>query len=187
MRQERRNKRSGIQQGQSRARGTTLIEVLVAMFVLMLGLLGVAGLQIVATKSSRSALARSVATGYVNEMFDILRNNPGVILGDAADPKTVFTTTACSEDAATAPLPAAPTPCDQTKDWQRRLKAELPSGLGKVVFVQKTDANNRPYLPNTADEVAFYTVTVEWTQKDADKTGLFESEKQSIKITGQVL
>jgi type IV pilus assembly protein PilV len=62
-----------------REHGSTLIEVLVAIFVLSLGLLGIAGLQSVAMKANQTALSRSIATVYAENAMDILRSNPSAL------------------------------------------------------------------------------------------------------------
>ena len=59
----------------NRASGFSLIEVLVAVLVLTLGLLGVAALQINAMKNNQSALQRSRATMLAYFMLDAMRAN----------------------------------------------------------------------------------------------------------------
>ncbi len=56
-------------------KGFTLIEVLVAMFVLALGLLGLAGLQASALKNNQSAYYRSQATQLAYDIADRMRAN----------------------------------------------------------------------------------------------------------------
>jgi type IV pilus assembly protein PilV len=68
-----------------RERGSSLIEVLVAVCVLSLGLLGIAGLQSVAMKANQTALSRSIATVYAENAMDILRSNPVALCADPAD------------------------------------------------------------------------------------------------------
>jgi type IV pilus assembly protein PilV len=55
--------------------GFTLIEVLVAMVVLTVGLLGLAGLQATSLKNSQNAYYRSVATQLAYDMADRMRAN----------------------------------------------------------------------------------------------------------------
>jgi type IV pilus assembly protein PilV len=54
-------------------RGATLVEVMVAVLILSIGLLGVAGLQMVSLKSGHSAYQRSQATWLANDLTDRLR------------------------------------------------------------------------------------------------------------------
>ena len=60
----------------TRQGGVTLIEVLVAMFVMAVGVLGIVGLQVVALQNSRTALYRSEATVLASDIMDRIRANP---------------------------------------------------------------------------------------------------------------
>lgn len=63
-------------QGRRGQQGATLIEVLVAMVVIAVGLLGVAGLLIYTTKGNHSAYLRSQATVLAYDMIDTMRAAP---------------------------------------------------------------------------------------------------------------
>jgi type IV pilus assembly protein PilV len=57
------------------AAGFTLLEVLVAMVVLSIGLLGLSGLQTSSLRNNHSALQRSQATMVSNDIIDRIRAN----------------------------------------------------------------------------------------------------------------
>ncbi len=62
--------------------GFTLLEVLIALVILAIGLLGIAGLQLTGLMNNNSAAQRSQATALASEFADILRSNqPQVLLG----------------------------------------------------------------------------------------------------------
>jgi type IV pilus assembly protein PilV len=58
-----------------RAAGFTLLEVLVAMVVLSIGLLGLSGLQTSSLRNNHSAFLRSQATVVSNDIIDRMRAN----------------------------------------------------------------------------------------------------------------
>lgn len=60
----------------SRTRGFTLVEVLVAMIVISVGLLGIAGLQLTAKRSGHQAWQRGLAVSYANDLVERIRMNP---------------------------------------------------------------------------------------------------------------
>lgn len=60
-------------------RGFTLLEVLVAVVILGVGLLGVAGLQVLSVKNTHSAYMRSQATFLAYDIIDSIRANPNAI------------------------------------------------------------------------------------------------------------
>lgn len=57
--------------------GLGLIEILVAVLVFAVGLLGLVGAQISAKKNAVEALQRSVATGLARDLLERMRSNPG--------------------------------------------------------------------------------------------------------------
>jgi type IV pilus assembly protein PilV len=71
-------------------RGFTLIEVLIAVLVLAVGLLGLAGLQLAGMKSNHSAYLRSQATIAAYDLLDRMRADPGAFRGGpyVIDPAT---------------------------------------------------------------------------------------------------
>ena len=59
----------------NRGRGITLVEVLVALVVLSVGMLGVAVMFVQSVRNSRSALLRTQAVNLVSDMADRIRAN----------------------------------------------------------------------------------------------------------------
>jgi len=56
-------------------RGMTLIEVMIAMIILGVGILGVSGMQVISLQQNRSALFRGEATQLANDLMDRVRVN----------------------------------------------------------------------------------------------------------------
>lgn len=65
----------------TRQPGFTLIEVMIALVVLAVGLLGLAGLQNFSLKATHQSYQRTQATILTNEIFDRMRANPGTPAG----------------------------------------------------------------------------------------------------------
>lgn len=101
-------------------RGVSLIEVLVAIFVLSLGVLAMAGLQLSSMRTSQGALLRSQAATLATDMADRMRANltgaATYVIGETdADPTG---TTIRDVD---------------LRDWRMRVRA-LPNGRSSVAF-----------------------------------------------------
>src|SRR5690606_35627926 len=62
-----------------RPRGFTLLEVLIALLIFSLGLLGLAGLMVVSVKTNQSAYLRTQASFLAQSMADRMRANIAVI------------------------------------------------------------------------------------------------------------
>lgn len=66
----------GLEAPADRQSGSTLIEVLVAMLVIAVGLIGVAGMLSYTVKGNQSAYVRSQATMLANDLTDAMRASP---------------------------------------------------------------------------------------------------------------
>lgn len=124
------------------ARGFTLLEVLIAIVIVSVGLLGVAAMQAVTLKNAGGSKYRSAAIGMTSDMAERLRANlEGVMEGNAAvgtgynRPRVALADPAYTSPDATCHssgcLPAAMA-LDDLAAWQTRLTANLPRGTGLV-------------------------------------------------------
>ena len=134
-------------------RGFTLLEILIAVVVLSIGLLGVASLQALGQRSNHSAYLRSQATALAYDMIDRMRaNNAGVSGGDYNSIDTTantYTDPGCASSACSSSQMAQ----YDMYDWQQELSTQMPSGNGKVAG---------------AGSGSIFTVTVMW---DDDRNG----------------
>ena len=122
------------------ALGFSLVEVLVAMFVVAMGILALAGLLQASTRYAKMSELRSAATLLASDIGDRLRANPvGAQLGaggyDLAD-KAFPTSLPAAHAACTIDAPC--TPGDLAKldmgGWAARVRATLPKGSAWVQF-----------------------------------------------------
>lgn len=134
--------------------GFTLIEVLIAVLVLSIGLLGLASLQAASLRNNYSSYMRTQALLLANDMADRIRANPtGATAGsyNAIGPGGLPTTApaSCQANGCTSAQMAT----FDTAAWGTLLNNTLPGGTGSVVG-------------NVGGTV--FTVTVMW---DDNKTG----------------
>jgi type IV pilus assembly protein PilV len=106
----------------SMQRGFSMIEVLIAVLVLSIGLIGLASLQGVSLQFNNSAYLRSQATNLAYDMADRVRANRGVALAGGAYNLAVG-------DATPAP---GPLPATDLNEWRTALLNSLPAGTGEV-------------------------------------------------------
>jgi len=141
--------RSGREASAGLQAGVSLIEVLVAVVLLSIGLLGLAGLQASGMRVGQSSIHRSQAAQLAQDIIERMRANVAsagaydLALGDAAP--------ACASVAS----------CD-LRDWRLRLQS-LPAGAGAVtvsgrhatVLVQWDDSRGADVLrASAADDAA---------------------------------
>jgi type IV pilus assembly protein PilV len=133
-------------------RGFTMVEVLVALVVLAIGLLGIAALYLNSLQSGRTAIYRTQAITLAADLADRIRANRtaqgayATAFADAvAEVAGCFTTAGCVDtDLAATDL----------SRWKAELAQQLPNGQGQVVFT----------APVLAGDPASYVVTVQWSE-----------------------
>lgn len=144
--------------------GFTLIEVLIAMLVMSVGLLGVAATLITAMHSANSNYLKQQAVQSTYDMADRMRSN----FLAAKTPNTGNPyITSLSAPSATTPSPdCTATACTATAmaaydvwQWKTALKDSLPGGLGSIAVVRDTTTGK-----------ALVTITVQWSDQPARAT-----------------
>ncbi|HEV8695243.1 MAG TPA: type IV pilus modification protein PilV [Lysobacter sp.] len=131
-------------------RGFSLIEVLVALVVTTMGLMGLASLQLLALKTQHNAFMRGQATQLNHDIIERMRSNSAAALGGSYD---------IGYDA--APGAGANIPATDKREWRQRVAAALPEGRGRIsvdaatrtatVSVRWNDARGDRSAENTAD------------------------------------
>ena len=104
-------------------RGATLIEVLVALLVLSIGLLGVAALQVSALQTNQSAHVRSQASVLAYDIADRMRANRDVAMAGGYNVTYAVTPTGTNLNQL------------DLQNWKAALANTLPTGQGELVTV----------------------------------------------------
>jgi type IV pilus assembly protein PilV len=123
--------------------GFSIVEVLVALVVLSVGMLGIAGLYVTTLRASGSALYRTQAVSLASDMADRIRANPfgrETYEGAGADRNCVAGGVDCSAQQMAE---------DDVFRWRTQLGV-LPSGAGAVT--------------HDAGPPDSYVITVSWTE-----------------------
>lgn len=125
-------------------RGITMVEVLVAMLIFAIGLLGVAGMQSLALKSTDNSNTRSLVNIHAYEIVERMRANMAAVQDGQYDSITAVSgATNCLPSCSQAELAAW-----DSDEWLQNLQADIPSATGSVSY---------------ANGIA--TVTINWTER----------------------
>jgi type IV pilus assembly protein PilV len=138
--------------------GVALLEVLIAFFVLSIGLLGLAGLQIKALQFNQSAFQQSQATVAVYDMLDRMRLNRSAISSGAYNTGG-FVSTHSGGNLADADL----------NTWLTAISGNLPNGEGSV----ECDGN------------LVCVVSVRWTSR-FNVTGDPDEDYETVTLSSQL-
>ena len=134
--------------------GFTLIEVLIAMLVLAVGLLGLAGLQATSLRNNQSAYHRSQATQLAYDIADRMRSNkPASNYNNQA---------ATNDDCITNTCTPSQMAGYDLKEWNDQLTLLLPSGEG-VVCLDNTPVDGTSKTAHNCDGAgSTYAIKIWW-------------------------
>lgn len=137
--------------GHPRQRGFTLIEVMVAVVVLAIGLLGLAGLQATSLRFNDSAYQRSQATALAYDMADRIRTNRSVALQAEPPGWSPYNTDfEASPNCVSGLIPTGTLVTQDIAAWRNALACVLPSGTGSIARQGTTN---------------IFTIIVRWNDK----------------------
>lgn len=156
-------------------RGVTLVEMMVAVLVLSIGLLGIAGLQAATSKYKINTWARSSSSALLSDLSERVRINPGVAgtsfasAGVESVSAYVLNQTWATQqsDALTIAKNCETTACSTTEraafdllTWRQLLRIKMPQGAAHI------DGNSRNG----------FLVTMMWFDKEnVDKDGVLQA------------
>lgn len=131
----------------TRQHGFTLLEVMVALVIFSIGMLGLAGLQAVSLQNNQSAYNRTLATMLAYDLADRVRNNASINYASVT-----ATNNNCT--AATANCSPSQMAADDMNQWKTALsKSDLLTAAGFI---------------NADATTGGYTILIGW---DQNKTG----------------
>jgi type IV pilus assembly protein PilV len=158
----------------NRSRGFTLLEVLIAVLVFSLGLLGVAGLMVLSVRTNHSAYLRTQASFLAESMADRMRGNVGHTLdynGDYAGSDATgdpgCEATACAPDAVVA---------RDKEVWSRQLGLFLPNATASIDCAG-TQLGTGTQI-GTAPFNGLCTMLIRWTEANLDRPNDATSREQ---------
>src|SRR5262245_51189046 len=144
--------------------GFSMVEALIAVLIVAIGLMGVAGLIVESVKNGHGALLRTQAVNLVSDMQERIRANP--LGGDAYDcaryssGPSLLGCTALGSMPAAAKCSARELAEDDLAEWQRAVRRALPSIMPSFC------AADVRYAGGDATQPARYTVSVSWQQRN---------------------
>jgi type IV pilus assembly protein PilV len=140
-------------------RGFSLVELMVAILVVAIGLLGLAGLQVTGLSSNHNAYLGTQATLLAQDMADRMRAN--------AQGLASYTGTAASSSCGTSCTPAQMAGNDLVQ-WNQTLAAQLPGGTGAISVAS-----------------GIYTISVTWTEHQKNSNNASSNISRMVSMSFQ--
>lgn len=148
--------------------GTSLLEVLIAVVVLSVGLLGLAGLQVAGLRVNQGAMQRSQATMLAYDVLDRMRGARTAALAGNYDVGV------------TAPVASATLAASSNllhKEWGAALQRALVGAEGRIC------RTNNPAAMACVGSGEYFIVEILWTDENDRTTG---AAKQTVSVMGQL-
>lgn len=168
------------------SRGFTLLEVLVALIVMSVGLLSLAGLQVIGLRTNHSAYMRTQATIQSYDIIDRMRaniigvrqghyNKPTVADSDGVERTACESTTGCSTQHMAE---------HDLFKWNQAITDILPNAQG-VVCIDSTPEDGTPGagagatacdgIGNANPQMAMYTIKIWWSDDQSGNPQRFST------------
>lgn len=135
-------------------RGFSLVEVLIALVIMSVGMLGIAGLYVTSMQAGRTSMFRHHAVTLAGDVADRIRANPralGAYASAAGAPGADNSCVGGGVDCIPADMAA-----NDIFLWRNQAIATLPAGTVAVTFTAAT-----PTVPPT------YGITIAWNEPSA--------------------
>lgn len=146
-------------------RGFTLLEVLIALLIFSLGLMGLAGLMVLSVKTNNSAYLRTQASFLAQSMADRMRTNTGQINTYNGDYDS--STAGAGGCTATSCTPAQLVTRD-TQVWSGQLASMLPNGKANINCTGTLLGTPSTSGAATYNGLCAFTIT--WSEADLSRT-----------------
>ncbi len=152
--------------------GFTLIEVMVAVMVIAIGLLGLAGLRAVSVFNTHASYLHSIAAIHSENIAEMMRANINAVdSNDYTDTNIGYATLAAPAFNCRSTFPGTDTLCSPANqarwdafNWLQAIGRDMPSGTG-VVTCNDSDATDA----DPCTDGSAHTIRVSWVENDLER------------------
>ncbi len=156
--------------------GFSLLEVLIALLVLSVGLLGIAGLQTISLKYNHQSYERTQATVLISEMFEKITANPVAARGGSFDAIADTDTSGSFTGYGSCPTNCTPAQLATFElfRWKRSIEdpRRLAQGRGAITRIPDPDGAT----------AHVYEITISWVENDLAMTQIMRMRTQRTQL-----
>ncbi len=165
-----------------RQRGVSLIEVLVAVLIFSVGMIGLAGLLVMATRANHGAYIRTQVAYMAQNMADRMNANPIGVWSGNYNGNDYPVDTSSMQTCAAGCTPAQLATHDQQL-WSRQLNTFLPNPVA-TINCSNAGLDYDPVVNNQVGKRPPYGgtchMTIQWSDRGAGGTDDRETEPQTF-------
>jgi type IV pilus assembly protein PilV len=148
-----------------RQQGFSLIEVLVALTIISIGLLGIVGLQTHTQKVSSNAYYQTQSIIITHDMAEKIHANPIASYQKQYHLKQPLRSANCHKQTGCSPYSMAK---NDLFEWHEIINQQLPQGAG-VVCIDSTPNDGKPNVPACDNQGAYYAIKLWWYDSSVNK------------------
>lgn len=150
-----------------RQRGVSLIEVLIAVLIFSIGLIGLAGLMVVSTRSNHVAYLRTQVTFLANNMAERMSANPRGVWSGAYNNGSYPVGAGSVTCSAGSPCSPADLAVYDQQSWSNQLRTFLPNPTASIVCAGVTAVSYNPIgnLPQRPPYGGNCVMEINWTER----------------------
>jgi type IV pilus assembly protein PilV len=162
--------------GFRRYRGFSLLEVLIALLIFSLGLLGMAGLMVVSVKTNQSAYLRTQASFLAQSMVDRIRMN----LGQVNDYNGEYGEDTVEDAGCGAAEPCSPEEIAERDKaiWSQQLVDSLPNATASIDCDGESLGNSAQL--GAAPYSGLCTFTIQWDETSLTRSATSSPNEQTF-------
>ncbi len=150
----------------NRQQGFSLIEVLVALTIVSIGLLGLVGFQTYTQKINSNAYYQTQAVIITHDMTERIRANSIGTYPKQYHLKQALQAANCRKQVGCTPQSMVK---NDLFEWNETIKQQLPQGSG-VVCIDATPNDGKPNAPACDNQGTQYAVKLWWHDSSVNKT-----------------
>jgi type IV pilus assembly protein PilV len=149
-----------------RMAGVSIIEALVALVIISVGMLGIAGLYLTSMQAGRSANLRMQAVNLATDMADHIRANKN----GKANYKAAATDKGTQHDCATVTCSKVQIAENDIFEWKRAISAALPANAnGTLTYTDVVDPSPLVKMPDICELV------ITWREAGSDVDSTYKT------------
>lgn len=164
----------------TRSRGFSLLEVMVAIVVFTIGLLGLGAMIGTSVRSNHVGMLHTQASFLAESIFDRMRANVQGVWADAYDGTWKGTGSPSATCTTASPCNAANLAANDAWTWGREVAQQLPNGSGTIACTPRVAAPSAAILMTVPIYDGTCRISLSWSEVSEDNDGVIPQQLEWV-------